>query len=229
MTPLWPIGWRHLNWSQISVRRLRKMVGFDSKTNPADPLAIPFGIEKWPRMRCVHWIAPARPIEEGGGGRDKGVSCCPRTLSCARVRGACGRINLSSDDALDVLQISCRSRARSREGFSRGWAEAPPHPGPYRVDTSCGSHRWRDFFSLSALKAGQSHMARRLPFSPLSFPRKRASVPPNPLPLIVPAESENRPPKTRHPPLDSRLRGNDGNREVGEPKCHCPAPEGPRG
>src|SRR4029077_4365342 len=130
MTPLWPIGWRHLNWSQISVRRLRKMVGFDSKTNPADPLAIPFGIEKWPRMRCVHWIAPARPIEEGGGGRDKGVSCCPRTLWCARVWGACGTINLSSDDALDVLQISCRSRARSREGFSRGWAEAHPHPGP---------------------------------------------------------------------------------------------------
>src|SRR4029077_6672822 len=162
MTPLWPIGWRHLNWSQISVRRLRKMVGFDSKTNPADPLAIPFGIEKWPRVRCVHWIAPARPIEEGGGGRDKGVSCCPRTLSCARVWGACGTINLSSDDALDVLQISCRSRARSREGFSRGWAEAHPHPGPYRV-------------------AGRSHLARLLPFSPLSFPRKRESSAPKPV------------------------------------------------
>ncbi len=103
--------------------------------------------------RCVHAIAPARPpIEEGSGERDKGVSCCPRPLSCARVWGACGTINLSSDDALDVLQISCRSRARSRQGFSRGWAEAHPHPGPYRADTSCGSHRWRDFFSLSALQ-----------------------------------------------------------------------------
>src|ERR1700720_234759 len=97
-----------------------------------------------PSLRSKH--------EEGGGGRDKGVSCCPRTLSCARVWGACGTINLSSDDALDVLQISCRSRARSRQGFARGWAEAHPHPGPYRVDTSCGSHRWRDFFSLSALR-----------------------------------------------------------------------------
>ena len=76
------------------------------------------------------------PIEERGRGRDNGVSCCPRTLSCARVRGACGTINLSSDDALAALQISCRSRARSRQGFSRGWAEAHPNPGPYRVDTS---------------------------------------------------------------------------------------------
>jgi hypothetical protein len=96
------------------------------------PLAIPFGIEKWPRMRCVHWIAPARPIEERGRGRGNGVSCCPRTLSCARVRGACGTIKLSSDDALAALQISCRSRARSRQGFSRRWAEAHPHPGPHR-------------------------------------------------------------------------------------------------
>ena len=55
-----------------------------------------------------------------------GVSCCPRTLSCARVWGACGTINLSSDDALAALQISCRSRAQAREGFSRGWAEAHP-------------------------------------------------------------------------------------------------------
>ena len=81
-----------------------------------------------PSLRSKH--------EEGGGGRDKGVSCCPRTLSCARVWRACGTINLSSDDALAALQISCRSRARSRQGFSRGWAEAHPHPGPYRVDTS---------------------------------------------------------------------------------------------
>src|SRR4029077_8608747 len=181
MTPLWPIGWRHLNWSQISVRRLRKMVGFDSKTNPADPLAIPFGIEKWPRMRCVHWIAPARPIEEGGGGRDSGVSCCPRTLSCARVRGACGTINLSSDDALAALQISCRSRARSREGFSRGWAEAHPHPGPYRVDTSCGSHRWRDFFSLSALQGRGNRIWRDCCLSLLCHSRGSGNpVPPNP-------------------------------------------------
>src|SRR5882762_1831518 len=33
-------------------------------------------------------------------------------------------------------------------------------------------------------------------------------------------------PKTRHSPLDSRLRGNDGNREVVEPKCDCPASRG---
>src|SRR5258705_13444798 len=32
-----PIGWTHLDWSQILVRRLRKMVDFDSKTNPAAP------------------------------------------------------------------------------------------------------------------------------------------------------------------------------------------------
>jgi len=133
-----------------------------------------------------HSPGPA-PIEEGGGGRDKGVSCCPRTLSCARVWGGRGTINLSSDDALDVLQISCRSRARSREGYSRGWAEAHPTPAPYRV-------------------AGQSHSARLLPFSPLSFPRKRESSAPTPV---------TRP--------GSRLRGNGGNREVGEPKLDCPA------
>src|SRR6266478_8247284 len=33
-----PIGWTYLNWSQFLVRKLRKMVGFDSKTNPADPI-----------------------------------------------------------------------------------------------------------------------------------------------------------------------------------------------
>jgi hypothetical protein len=32
----------------------------------------------------------------------------------------CGIINLSSDDALAALQISCRSRARSRQGLSGG-------------------------------------------------------------------------------------------------------------
>ncbi len=57
-----PLGGTHLNWSQFLVRKLRKMLGFDSKTNPANP------------------------IEERGRGRDNGVSCCPRTLSCARVR-----------------------------------------------------------------------------------------------------------------------------------------------
>jgi hypothetical protein len=108
-------------------------------------------------------------------------------------------------------------------------------PRSYRVDTSCESHRRRDFFSLSAggaervgvrwgileaapkatarealssrclgasrvyeaqglcgrhthltptlspLKAGQSHLARLLPFSPLSFPRKRESSAPKPV------------------------------------------------
>jgi hypothetical protein len=29
-------------------------------------------------------------------------------------------------------------------------------------------------------------------------------------------------PKTHHSPLDSRLRGNDGSREAGEPKYDCP-------
>jgi hypothetical protein len=133
-------------------------VGFDSKTNPADP------------------------IEERGRGRDSGVSCCPRTLSCARVRGACGTINLSSDDALAALQISCRSRARPREGFSRGWAKAHPHPGPLS-----GRHiLWKSpmarfLLPLRPSGAGQSHLARLLPFSPLSFPRKRESSAPKPV------------------------------------------------
>ncbi len=40
---------------------------------------------------------------------------------------------------------------------------------------------------------------------------------------VIPAEAGIQRPKTRHSPLDSRLRGNDGNREVGEPKClSCP-------
>src|SRR4029077_18448046 len=38
--------------------------------------------------------------------------------------------------------------------------------------------------------------------------------------------SGNPAPQTRHSPLDSRLRGNDGNREVGEPRCDCPAFDG---
>src|SRR5467141_1901267 len=40
---------------------------------------------------------------------------------------------------------------------------------------------------------------------------------------VIPAEAGIQRPKTRHSPLDSRFRGNDGNREVGEPKCDCPA------
>src|SRR4029077_14513621 len=39
---------------------------------------------------------------------------------------------------------------------------------------------------------------------------------------VIPAQAGIQCPKTRHSPLDSRLRGNDGNREVGEPKCDCP-------
>ncbi len=38
------------------------MLDFDSKTNPAGPPTIPFGIEKWPRMRCVHWIGSRQPV-----------------------------------------------------------------------------------------------------------------------------------------------------------------------
>src|SRR4029077_6834151 len=40
---------------------------------------------------------------------------------------------------------------------------------------------------------------------------------------VIPAQAGIQRPKTRHSPLESRLRGNDGNREVGEPKCDCPA------
>src|SRR5713101_8478201 len=42
---------------------------------------------------------------------------------------------------------------------------------------------------------------------------------------VIPAQAGIQRPKTRHSPLDSRLRGNDGNREVGEPKCDCPGLE----
>src|SRR4029077_5766755 len=111
--------------------------------------------------------------------------------------------------------------------------------------------------------AGQSHLARLFPFSPLSFPRKRESSAPKPVtppwipacagmtatlsapgagmtqgkplrlgssPLdggaiafgetvaflssVIPAEAGIQRPKIRHSPLDSRFRGNDGNREV---------------
>jgi hypothetical protein len=44
--------------------------------------------------------------------------------------------------------------------------------------------------------------------------------------FVIPAEAGIQRPKIRHSPLDSRWRGNDGNREVGEPKCHCPAIKG---
>jgi hypothetical protein len=40
---------------------------------------------------------------------------------------------------------------------------------------------------------------------------------------VIPAEAGIQRPKTRRSPLNSRFRGNDGNREVGEPKCDCPA------
>src|SRR4029077_10643859 len=55
--------------------------------------------------------------------------------------------------------------------------------------------------------AGQSHSARLLPFSPLSFPRKQESSAPKPVtrPWI------------------------DGNREDGEPKCDCPGLQGVEG
>src|SRR4029077_3240432 len=83
----------------------------------------------------------------------------------------------------------------------------------YGVDASCGSHRRRDFFSLSALKAGQSHLARLLPC----------------LSSVIPAQAGIQRPKNRPLPLDSRLRGNDGNREVGEPKFRRPcSPMRPR-
>src|SRR6266404_804401 len=112
----------------------RRRFAENKRTTPNLPHRLAGPSARRGRDGAIGWTPGPPPIEEGGGGRDKGASCCPRTLSCARVRGACGTINLSSDDALAALQISCRSRARSREGFSRGWAEAHPRPGPYRVD-----------------------------------------------------------------------------------------------
>ena len=50
----------------------KKIVDFDSKTNPADLLAIPFGFEKWPRMRCVHWIGSRQPVALWALGADFG-------------------------------------------------------------------------------------------------------------------------------------------------------------
>src|SRR6266481_6726430 len=74
LTPA-PIGRAHLNWSQFLVRELRKTVGFDSKTNPADPLAIPFGIEKWPRMRWVHAIGARVGVMWAGRRWGTGSGC----------------------------------------------------------------------------------------------------------------------------------------------------------
>src|SRR6267143_4242883 len=49
------IGWTHLDWSQFLVRRLRKMVDFDSKTNPADP---PPGDSVWIRKMAEDEMCP---------------------------------------------------------------------------------------------------------------------------------------------------------------------------
>jgi len=43
------------------------------------------------------------------------------------------------------------------------------------MEAGAASIRLSDFFFLSPLKAGQSHLTVLLPFSPLSFPRKRES------------------------------------------------------
>src|SRR5882762_1909955 len=51
---------------------------------------------------------------------------------------------------------------------------------------------------------------------------QRLTPTPAPISSVIPAEVGIQRPKTRHSPLDSRLRGNDGNREVGEPECDCP-------
>src|SRR4029077_19920870 len=60
----------------------------------------------------------------------------PLTRRMAERADGCGTINLSSDDALAVLQISCRSRAKPRQGFAHARAKLDHHPGPYRVGTS---------------------------------------------------------------------------------------------
>jgi hypothetical protein len=43
---------------------------------------------------------------------------------------------------------------------------------------------------------------------------------------VIPAQAGIQGRVTGFGALDSRLRGNDGNREVGEPKCDCPALKG---
>jgi hypothetical protein len=64
-------------------------------------------------------------LKEGAGGiSEEAHPAIPTAFCWRRGKGACGTVNLSSDDALDVLQISCRSRARPRQGFARGWAKA---------------------------------------------------------------------------------------------------------
>jgi hypothetical protein len=119
--------------------------------------------------------SPGPPPLKKGGGEEIAASLAVPVPFRVRGLGACGTLNLSSDDALDVLQISCRSRARSREGYSCGWAEAHPHPGPYRADTSCGSHRWRDFFSLSALQGRGNRIWRDCCLSLLCHSRFRGN------------------------------------------------------
>src|SRR5882672_8451389 len=79
-----------------------------------------------------------------------------------------------------------------------------PTPTPIGWTHLVGGHRRRDFFSLSA--GGAIAFGETVAF----------------LSSVIPAEAGIQRPKTRHSPLDSRLRGNDGNREVGEPKCDCP-------
>src|SRR5882762_8105253 len=78
-------------------------------------------------LRCMNMKA----LKRGAGGIREGASPAIPTAFCwRRGKGACGTVNLSSDDALDVLQISCRSRARSRQGFERGWPKAHPTRPP---------------------------------------------------------------------------------------------------
>src|SRR6266478_4006886 len=36
-------------------------ISIPKRIRPAPP-TIPFGIEKWPRMRCVHWIGSRQPV-----------------------------------------------------------------------------------------------------------------------------------------------------------------------
>src|SRR6266481_7495485 len=76
-----------------------------------------------------------------------------------------------------------------------------------------GKRHWPcHLFSLSALKAGQSHLAILLPFSPLSFPRKRESSAPKPV--------------TR--PWIPACAGMTATERSENPNA-CPAPEGRRG
>ena len=93
-----------------------------------------------------------------------------------------------------------------------------PHPGPppwmgagwgYRVDTSCGSPD-------GAISSPSPPFRGRA----IAFGETVAFL------SVIPAQAGIQRPKTRHLPLDSRLRGNDGNREVAEPICDSPALDG---